>query len=215
MPIEPYEAKAARDCRRDLMRRPTDLWRALSGGLLVAVLTLLACLPGVAAAMQQTRILGGPGGDPFADRPPPDVQLVAVVIRASGHIDGIAPMLRRGDGTPFTVSLHGGIAGDVNTFRLDRSERLTAMTVWANRSTIDAIQFETNLKRSRVYGTQRGEPFRVTVPSGHRAVGFVGRSGVQLNAIGFALQPEWMNPRVNPITGVAPGGTLRPLPGTR
>ncbi|NUZ05101.1 jacalin-like lectin [Piscinibacter koreensis] len=195
----------ASPCTRDRRCR-------LAGALLAAaVLAALGATP-AARAMQATRILGGPGGEPFADRPPPDVQLVAVVIRAGASVDAVAPVLRRGDGTPFTVSLHGGLGGDVNTFRLDKGERLTAMSVWASRSTIEAIQFETSVKRSRIYGTPKSESFRVTVPTGHSAVGFVGRSGAQLNAIGFALQPDWALPRANPITGFGPGGTLRPLP---
>lgn len=195
-------------------RRPCRQRHLLAtfGAFVVAAAALL--VPD-AHAMQETRVLGGPGGDRFVDHPPPDVQLISVVIRAGTSVDAVAPVLRRADGTPYTVSLHGGLGGDVNTFRLDKNERLTAMSVWANRSTIDAIQFESNLKRSRIYGTPRGESFRVVVPPGHRVVGFVGRSGAQLNAVGFALQPDWATPRPNPITGARPGGTFRPLPPVR
>jgi hypothetical protein len=51
---------------------------------------------------------------------------------------------------------------------------------------IDSIRLQTNKRTSPVYGGSGGNrEFRIDVPSGNQALGFTGRSGGYLDAIGF------------------------------
>lgn len=169
---------------------------------LLAMATALLCL--LAHAEPQTRVVGGPGGTPFADQSPPGMRLVALAVRSGVVIDAVAAVLRRPNGERFPVPSHGGTGGSPGAFTFQEGETLTGLNVWAGQF-VEAIQFETNQRQSRVYGQPRGAPQRIAVPPGHHAVGFVGRSGIYVDAIGLALQPGEFGPQAS-VGGQTPPG---------
>lgn len=176
----------------------------------VLVAIALALLSLLSHAQPQTRVVGGPGGAPFADQSPPGMRLIGVAVRTGGAVDAVAAVLRRPNGERFPVPSHGGPGGSPGEFSLQEGETLTGLNVWAGQF-VEAIQFETNRRQSGVYGQPRGAPQRIAVPSGQHAVGFVGRSGIYVDAIGLALQPGDFDAPAS-VGGQAPvGETAAPL----
>lgn len=176
-------------------------WSSVSRNLIGASLAAVTVLAATAQA-QSPPIVGGPGGAPFADRSPGGVRLGAVALRAGELIDAIAAVVVQPDGQRVPLQMHGGPGGSARVFPLQDGEYLVAMRVWSGQ-VVEAIQFETNLRESPVYGRTRGAPRRLTVPPGAEAVGFVGRAGLYVDAIGFALQARTPQspPPQNPSIG--------------
>jgi hypothetical protein len=191
------------ECRSERSAR-----RTVSRAVLALAVLLLCPL---ALAQPQTRIVGGPGGTPFADQAPPTMRLVAVAMRSGEEIDAIAAVLRRPNGERFPVPMHGGPGGSPGAFVMQDGEFLTALNVWAGQF-IEAIQFETNQRQSRIYGRPRGAPQRIAVPAGQHAIGFVGRSGVYIDAIGLSLQPGDLGPQAGVGAHPPPGAAAPTTP---
>lgn len=161
-------------------------WRAT--WLLCAAWTAAAMLS-TAAQAQPASVVGGPGGAAFADQPPGGVRLGAVALRTGELIDAIAAVVVRPDGQRIPLQLHGGPGGAPRVFALQDGEHLIAMRVWSGQI-VEAVQFETNRRQSPVYGNPRSAMQRLVVPPGAEVVGFVGRAGLYVDALGFALQRQ-------------------------
>ena len=186
----------------DVTLRGPALW--LLRGALATVLLSTAMVQA-----QPMPVVGGPGGAPFADKPPSGVRLGAVALRTGELIDAIAVVVVRPDGQRVPLQLHGGPGGSPRVFPLEDGEYLVAMRVWSGQ-VVEAIQFETNRRLSPVYGSPRGPSRRLVVPVGSEAVGFVGRAGLYWTALGSlqaraAQPPAPQNPNV---------GSNSPRPGS-
>ncbi len=152
------------------------------------------------------------GGSTFVDPVNTQTELTAVTVRHGYWIDAVQAHVGS-----VTLPAHGGSSGITNTFTLAAGEYLVAIhgRTGANAvvPAISQISFVTN--KGHVYGPYgqglgQGQttPFYWRVPVGGRIVGFTGRAGAFLNAIGVQYVVESSTPDVvaSPVVG-APGGT--------
>lgn len=137
---------------------------------------------------------GGTDGVAFSDHPPGEARVREVRIWSSPDaIDSIQVVWQSEDGFSDGVR-HGGTAGVLNTFPLDRGEHITAIAGEYNRDGVSQITFETSEGRSSAPfgpgGGKRGHfaEFRYEAPKGFHVVGLVGRSGDRLYAVGALLE---------------------------
>jgi hypothetical protein len=134
----------------------------------------------------QTALAGGGGGSPFTDK---DVaqgaRISEIRVRAGDRIDGIQAVYTLSNGSVIEGSWHGGQGGRLASFRLDSDEYIVALSGRAGEQ-IDSLAIITNKRSSAVFGGRGGSrDYRIGVPSGYRAIGFAGRAGDMLDAIGL------------------------------
>jgi hypothetical protein len=131
-------------------------------------------------------IAGGDGGSPFTDpEPRSDTRLAEVRVYAGDHVDVIQAVYVDGNGRLVEGARHGGGGGRVTVFRLDPDEYVTGLS-GRHGDVIDSLRIHTNRRTSELFGGSGGErDFRIDVPSGRQAVGFTGRAGRYLDAIGL------------------------------
>jgi predicted RNA-binding protein Jag len=167
-------------------------------GLLYEPLPQRSTRPGIAGApagagaqflqgqLLQTQMAGGGGGREFADQDlPPGTRLAEIRIRAGDAIDAIQAIYATTDGRYIESSPHGGSGGRLFSFRFDSDEYLIAL-VGRHGNTINSLSIVTNKRQSQVYGGRGGDrDFRIEVPQGNQAIGFFGRSGDAVDAIGL------------------------------
>ncbi len=166
----------------------------------------------IAPAVPVTAIVGAAGGAAFTDPVAGGQWLTGVTIKSGYWIDSI-----QGLATPGNLPPHGGQGGAADGFTLDAGEYIVRaygkQGANAVSPAISQISFVTN--RGRVfgpYGEGLGQdpttPFDIVLPPGGRAVGFAGRAGTFLNAIGLLYLVDQAPPTVasSPIVGAA-GGT--------
>jgi hypothetical protein len=156
-------------------------------------------------------IFGPAGGTAFTDPVVSGQQLTGVTISAGYWIDAI-----QGLATPSNLPRRGGPGGADASFTLPAGEYLVRVFgkqgANAVSPAISQISFMTNT--GRVYGPY-GEglgqdpttPFDIVVPAGGRIVGFTGRAGSYLNAIGvlYVQDVPPPTPKVSPIFGSSMG----------
>jgi hypothetical protein len=137
-----------------------------------------------------TQIVGGRGGSAFADSGvPPDARVLEIQVRAGDAVDSVQMLYLLSDGRTTPGQQHGGMGGQLNTFRLDNDEYLVGIS-GRYGNYLDSIKFQTNKRTSPVYGGRGGSrDFSLTVPAGYQAVGFAGRSGNYIDAIGLIYAP--------------------------
>ena len=135
---------------------------------------------------------GGTGGEPFSDSPGTINQ---IIVHHGAYVDGIE--IGWNDGT---TSKHGEGGGpNVDTFILNPDEHLTAIDGTIGNLPDDggpyvvSIRFVVStgntVRRSAILGADHGTcAFQYTAPSNASIVGFFGRSGKYLDAIGVLLQ---------------------------
>jgi len=134
----------------------------------------------------QTSIAGGGGGSGFSDR---DVQAGArisgVRVRAAEWIDSIQALYTLQDGNLVEGPRHGGSGGSENVFRLDQDEYIIGLS-GRYGDHIDSLRIHTNKRISQLFGGRGGDrEYRIEVPVRNQAVGFAGRAGDYLDAIGL------------------------------
>jgi large repetitive protein len=145
------------------------------------VLTATSPTPPVASPQFGSLSLGTAFTDPVA----PGQNMTGVVVRAGWWIDSI-----QGLATPANLPAHGGLGGGVFTASWPAGEVLVRVFGRVGSSGVLAqVSFATNTGRVLgPYGTAQGvgtlTPFDYTVPAGRKVVGFTGRSGSSVNAIG-------------------------------
>jgi hypothetical protein len=104
-------------------------------------------------------------------------------------VDSIQVLYASMDGRTQMSQRHGGSGGQLNVFRLDSGEYITRISGRYGEY-IDSIRIQTNKRTSPVFGGRGGDrDFRIDVPSGNQAVGFSGRAGDSLDAIGLTYLP--------------------------
>jgi hypothetical protein len=136
----------------------------------------------------QTQLAGGNGGRPFADQNVPSGAKVAEIrVRAGDSIDAIQAVYLTPDGSYIESAQHGGGGGRLNTFRLDSDEYLVAIAGRCG-NTVVSLYFITNKRQSQVFGGRGGDrDYRLEVPQGNQAIGFIGRAGNTVDAIGLVF----------------------------
>lgn len=137
-----------------------------------------------------TDIAGGRGGTSFADdQYPSDARIVEVQIFAENWVDALQVTYGLADGRTVTGAKHGGSGGRSNVFRLDSDEYITRIS-GRYGDYIDSLRIHTNKRTSPVFGGSGGErEFQLNVPARNQAIGFIGRCGRYLDAIGLISIP--------------------------
>jgi hypothetical protein len=153
-------------------------------------------LPAFAQQIASTEIVGGPGGGDFSDsQPPAGARVTEVWVRTGERVDSVQMMYTLPGRRTVTGPRHGGTGGGLNTFRLDPDEYIIGLSGRCGE-TIDSIRFHTNKRISLLYGGGGGDrDYRVDLPDGTRAVGFAGRAGDYLDAIGLTYIPTYTSRR--------------------
>ena len=146
----------------------------------------LTYLPIRIQQISQTNISGGNGGSEFSDTDiPVGARISEIRIRSSQFVDSIQAVYVLREGSIFEGPVHGGGGGNFRVFRLDSDEYITGVS-GRYGSFIDSIVIQTNKRTSPVFGGRGGNrSYRISVPPGNQAIGFVGRAGKYLDAIGL------------------------------
>jgi hypothetical protein len=136
----------------------------------------------------QTSIAGGSGGSEFFDSEIPDgARIVEVRVNAGEFVDSVQMIYSVPGGRPFPAAKHGGNVGGGASFRLRPGEYIVGLSGRFGQY-VDSLRIHTNQRTSQVFGGGGGgRDFRIEVPDGAQATGFVGRSGEYVDAIGLTF----------------------------
>ncbi|MFF3607928.1 jacalin-like lectin [Streptomyces sp. NPDC002463] len=137
-------------------------------------------------AFQLSEQFGGPHGDPFndIDRVPAGARATTIALRAGSRIDRLSITLDNG-----TALAHGGSGGTAAALTLGSGEYVTTAHLCRaqkdGRTRIFHARFTTNLGRTLAGGTPTPDCVAHTAPPGRQITGFHGRSGDEVDKIGF------------------------------
>jgi len=131
---------------------------------------------------------GGSGGIEFKDYEiPENSTVIEVRIRSGVYIDAIGIVHETADGKRHASTMHGGEGGNLEVFTLDKNDYINGIS-GRYGTFVDSIRFHTNRKISPTYGGSGGKAeYHYEAPEGTEVVGFYGRSGQLLDAIGIVL----------------------------
>jgi hypothetical protein len=165
--------------------------RSVGFALLFLTVSMVGIIPsGFGQQPASTSVQGGPGGSPFADPEIPSGARVAEVYVFSGNeVDAVQMLYVLPNGRTMMGPHHGGPGGRQNVFRLDNNEYIVGLTGRCG-AYVDSLQIQTNRRSSPIFGGPGGSRnYRIDVAPGSQAIGFVGRSGAYLDAVGLAFIP--------------------------
>jgi hypothetical protein len=138
------------------------------------------------SAFQLSDQFGGPHGNYFddIDSVPAGARATAVSLRAGSRVDQTGLTLSNG-----TTLTHGGTGGTASSLTLGSGEYLTSAQlcqgVKDSNTRIFYAKFTTNLGNSLAGGTTTSDCVTRTAPSGWQIAGFHGRTGDEVDKIGF------------------------------
>ncbi|MEU6199664.1 jacalin-like lectin [Streptomyces sp. NPDC047061] len=138
------------------------------------------------ANFQLSDQFGGPHGDYYQDidKVAAGARATTVSLRTGSRVDQVGITLA--DGTTLT---HGGTGGTASSLTLGSSEYVTTAYLceskYNNTTRIFYAKFTTNLGRTLAGGTTTSDCVTRTAPSGWQIAGFHGRSGDELDKVGF------------------------------
>ena len=133
----------------------------------------------------QTGTAGSSGGSEFSDREiPPGARIAELRIHAGRYIDGIQAVYTLRDGSTLEGPLRGRRGGSPNVLKLEANEYITGIS-GRYGDYVDSLRVHTNRRTSRLYGGTTGKEYRFEVPAGNMAIGFFGREGRYMDAIGL------------------------------
>jgi hypothetical protein len=132
---------------------------------------------------------GGTGGGEFTDDYIGDTSKVVEIRVSHGRvIEGIQIAYEMSDGTRHPLRMHGGAGGPLEVFTLHRDEYITGIG-GRYGDFVDSLQIRTNKQRTTHFGGNGGTADYVyEAPEGTEIVGFCGRSGDVIDAIGVILR---------------------------
>jgi hypothetical protein len=145
---------------------------------------------GIGQTVTQTEIAGGNGGSPFIDQNiPSGARVLEILISAGGQVDSLQMTYEVENRRVVQGIRHGSPGWNPDSFRLDSDEYVTGISGSYGQQ-IESMRIHTNKRASPIYGRPGwNREFRIDVPSGYQAVGFAGRSGSYINAIGLIYAP--------------------------
>ncbi|MFI1562130.1 jacalin-like lectin [Streptomyces sp. NPDC020490] len=138
------------------------------------------------SAYQLSDQFGGPHGDYFTDidKVPAGARATAVGLRAGSRVDQLNVTLSGG-----TTLTHGGTGGTASSLTLGSGEYVTTaylcQGVKDGHTRIFYAKFTTNLGRTLAGGSTTSDCVTRTAPSGWQIAGFHGRTGDEVDKIGF------------------------------
>jgi hypothetical protein len=134
---------------------------------------------------------GGPHGDYFDDvnSVPWGAQATAISLRSGSRVDQVGVTLSNG-----TTLTHGGTGGDAQTLTLGSTEYVTSAYLcraeYNSHTRVFYAKFTTNLGRTLAGGSTTSDCTTITAPTGWQISGFHGRSGDEVDKIGFIYTPN-------------------------
>ncbi|MFD8500091.1 jacalin-like lectin [Amycolatopsis sp. NPDC059657] len=137
-------------------------------------------------ALRLSEQFGGPHGDYFTDinAVPAGARARTFSLRAGERVDQIGLTLENG-----TTLAHGGTGGTASALTLGSGEYVTSATLcqvsYNGRTRISSARFVTNLGRALAGGTTTSDCVTRTAPGNWQIAGFHGRSGAEVDKIGF------------------------------
>lgn len=138
------------------------------------------------AAYQLSDQFGGPHGDYYNDitSVPAGARATTIGLRAGSRVDQMSLTLANG-----TTLAHGGTGGTASSLTLGSGEYVTTANLCQadkdGHTRIFYAKFTTNLGRTLAGGTTTSDCVTRTAPSGWQIAGFHGRSGDEVDKIGF------------------------------
>ncbi|MFF1768350.1 jacalin-like lectin [Streptomyces sp. NPDC058249] len=138
------------------------------------------------SAFQLSDQFGGPHGDYFndIDSVPPAARATTVSLRSGSRVDQLGLTLSNG-----TTLAHGGTGGTPSSLTLGSGEYITSARlcegVKDSHTRIFYAKFTTNLGNSLAGGTTTSDCVTRTAPPGRQIAGFHGRTGDEVDKIGF------------------------------
>ncbi len=138
---------------------------------------------------------GGPHEEPFDDVAslPASPAASAVALRTGSRVDHVEITLSNG-----YVLSHGGTGGDPSALALASDEYLTSLSVCSglhnNATSVFYAQFTTSAGRTLAGGSATSNCQTYTAPSGWQIVGFHGRAGDEVDALGVVYAPRVAKP---------------------
>jgi hypothetical protein len=142
--------------------------------------------------LENTRLVGGQGGRGFEDEPPRFSAVAGFVVRCGDIVDAIQVLYRLPDGGLRRAEQHGGNGGREQVFELLPGEQLIGISGQAG-ARVGSIQFHTNRRVSKRYGlgaAPDNTAFELPLPPNSEFVGFAGKSGSLLDAIGLRCRKK-------------------------
>jgi hypothetical protein len=129
---------------------------------------------------------GGPGGGTFndIDRVPAGGRATTIFIRSGSRLDRVGLTLSNG-----TALEHGGTGGTLASLTLGNDEYVTTAYLCRGqrngRARVFHARFTTNLGRTLAGGSTTSDCITRSAPPGWQIAGFHGRSGTEVDKIGF------------------------------
>ena len=184
--------------------------RALGHSILaVTVLAGLTCAQDVKQGP-----FGGAGGSAFDRIAPQGAHISSVMVRAGSNIDNLRLLYSDVKGAPAgdTGWIGTSTGGTLSTFTIPANDYLERVELWQG-GVVDRIRLTTRAGLTATYGG-----FVSTLASmslaGHEIIGFHGRVGNLVDALGVTLRPAWVarlgafgGAGGTAFTHVAPAGT--------
>ncbi|WP_416985392.1 jacalin-like lectin [Streptomyces sp. T028] len=138
------------------------------------------------SAFQLSDQFGGPHGDYYndIDSVPAGARASTIALRAGSRVDRLSVTLSNG-----TTLAHGGTGGTASSLTLGSGEYVTTAYLCQaqkdGHTRIFYAKFTTNLGRTLAGGTTTSDCVTRTAPSGWQIAGFHGRSGDEVDKVGF------------------------------
>jgi hypothetical protein len=137
-------------------------------------------------AYQFSDQFGGPHGDYYddIDSVPAGARATAIGLRSGSRVDQLSLTLAGG-----TTLTHGGTGGTASSLTLGSGEYVTDATLcqgsYNGHTRVFSAKFTTSLGRTLAGGTTTSDCVTRTAPAGWQIAGFHGRSGDEVDKIGF------------------------------
>ncbi|MCD9878439.1 jacalin-like lectin [Streptomyces guryensis] len=138
------------------------------------------------AAYQLSDQFGGPHGDYYndIDSVPDGARATTIALRSGSRVDQMGLTPANG-----TTLAHGGTGGTASSLTLGSGEYVTTAQLcqgtYSDHTRIFYAKFTTNLGHTLAGGTTTSDCVTRTAPSGWQIAGFHGRSGDEVDKIGF------------------------------
>lgn len=137
---------------------------------------------------------GGIGGNEFADdAPASNERVAAIAVQHIGRIAALQVTYEGRSGVLHEMPRHGSVRGTSERIALDTDEYITAVTgKYTDR--VNSIQIITNKQQLPPIGSLTGATYLYQAPDGEEIVGFCGRVGTEIDAIGVILRKRKASP---------------------
>ncbi|KAL6851968.1 hypothetical protein ACP4OV_020153 [Aristida adscensionis] len=130
---------------------------------------------------------GGSGGTDFDVTKPPH-RLVSVTIRSGDYIDALGFSYVDQAGDKHDIAPWGGSGGRPDTILLEPTEFVKELSGTTDNNLVSSLTFVTNVRTYGPFGKVVGTPFSVPLPGNGSIVGFFGRTGALVDAIGVYVR---------------------------